>query len=245
MFCEHCGKEIVEGERCDCAVETAVGMTNEPAQAPMVPEKDEKQMIVAAFSGVPGAIKGWYSNTQQRDMPIATGIVLGAGEMIAHMVAWLLLAEILTDAIGRHLSRINGTAALFGLLTGLSALTIGFLIPTAGQMLKRERVQWQGNFSTAVSVALLPAALFLLGALLGLVSFRVGVCLMVLAAMVGVVECSRQTREQLFAGEGIWAALLGAAIPALFAVTVGSVVVNVLLGYVEEIIKSLIFGTLW
>ena len=245
MFCELCGKELAEGEHCDCAVETAVEIVQEPEQAPMVPVNDKKQMVAAAFSGVPGAIKGWFSNTRQHNMPFATGIVLGIGEMIAHMAAWILLAETLTDAIGRQLSGINGTAVLCGLLTGISALAIGFLIPTAGQLLKRERVLWRENFSTAVSVALLPAVLFLLGALLGLVSFRLGVCLMVLAAMVGAVECSRQTREQFSAGEGIWAAMLGAAIPTLIAVTVGSVVVDVLVSYVEQIIKSLIFGTLW
>ncbi len=247
MFCEYCGKELAEGERCGCegAMETAVDLPKEPTQVSAVPAKNPKQVAAAAFSGVPGAIKGWFFNTHQSNTPLATGIVLGLGEMIAHMVAWILLAETLTDAIGRYLDGINGIAALCGLLTGGSSLVIGFLLPTIGQLLRKERPQWQENLSTAVSVALLPAVLFLMGALLGTVSFRLGVCVMVLAAMVGVVECCRQTRELLLTGEGVWAALLGAAIPTAVAVTVGSVVVDVLISYVEEILKSLIFGSLW
>ena len=69
--------------------------------------------------------------------------------------------------------------------------------------------------------------------------------MIVLAVMVGTVECCRQTRSMLFDSQGVLATLLCAVIPALIAVMVGSVVCEVLLGYVEEIIKSLIFGSLW
>ena len=247
MFCEFCGKEIAEGETCSCE-ETKQALTVQqetPEQVPAVPEKKSIQIVADAFVGVPSVIKEWFSNTQQRRIPLSTCIVLCLGEMLAHILGWILLAATLTDAIDSRLRGINGTATWCGLLTGATVLLVGFLIPVVGQLLKKEKLQWKENFATTVSAALLPSALFLVGALVCLMSFRIGVLMIVLAVMVGTVECCRQTRSMLFDSQGVLATLLCAVIPALIAVMVGSVVCEVLFSYVEEIIKSLIFGSLW
>lgn len=247
MFCEYCGREIEEGESCSCeeAKKTLAVQEETPAQVPAVPQKQPIQIVADAFVGVPGVMKKWFSDTQQKNIPISTNIVLCLGEIIAHVLSWILLAATLTDAIDSRLRGINGTATWCGLLTGATALLVGFLIPVVGQLLKKERIAWKENFAASVSVALLPAVLFLIGALLCLVSFQIGILVIVLAVMVGIVECCRQTRSMLFDSPGVLATLMCAVIPALVAVMVGNVVCEVLLGYVEEIIKSLILGSLW
>lgn len=121
MFCKYCGKEIPEGQTCECRtapaapvevqpvaeapVETAAAPAAASVAAPAAPAagNDIGKIIGDAFKGMPAAAKTLLGNTYGAGIDMPSAVVFAVGGLVLHILAWLCvvggLMGMLKDAI--------------------------------------------------------------------------------------------------------------------------------------------------
>ena len=133
-----------------------------------------------------------------RTVLFTTGLPFFSACAGAFVSSQMAMVEAQVDSI---LSMIFDGLGLYGALAGFACfvLSVGsrLLIPSFGQMIRKEKVEWIKNYSVAVSASILPTCLMFIAGLVTLLIPGIGVFLACAAALMGVVNNFKLLAKQM------------------------------------------------
>lgn len=202
MFCKYCGREIPEGSVCQCRA-TAQPVYTAPVVQETQPaaETDVGAIVGNAFKTIPSAAKQLLGNTGGVGFSLGTGVIFSVIGLIVHILAWIcLIASIgitLDTEIFEEVDGSFGTALGTGCLSYIIPLILTMLIPVVCQLLRREKIDWAAQFTTAASSAVLPSIVLLLGGLACMINWVFGVCILLISVVMGLMVWHKRLAKEL------------------------------------------------
>ena len=253
MFCRYCGREIPEGQTCSCQAQASANQ--EPVSTPVATAapaagSDVGKVIGDAFKSMPAASKQLLNGGAGIGLPAT--IIFACACLLAYILGWVLMITGMRDDIKEVMrgsdELVNeaykgfyGNAIWVGILSFVIPTCISMVMAIVGFSVKKQPIDWAKAFSSTIAVSVLPAALFLLGGLMFLMSTKLGVILILAAIMSGTVAYYK-LYTKIVANKSLVSDLIIAVILTLTIVLVGWIIVSALGKYILIIVLSILYS---
>lgn len=188
------------------------------------------QILGDAFKEMPVTLTKLMGNTMGAGVDLVSAAIFAVGTLLLNIISWVLMLGV---------DGMVGVSIATGILCYLVPNILAMLIPTCGQLIRKEKVDLVQNFVTVACANVLPSVLLLLAALFFLFLPIVGLLFAMAAIMLGIVIDFKLLAKQMKNTGTVVGSLVTALVLALIAIIVVWVVSAPVIGFIEDQFRNL------